>query len=1174
MQKRVLLKIITMSRHAFIGLIVQMTFFGMALAVSGSQGQSNQQNKFRKVADIQVAIQAQKTTLKDAFQLLNHETGLGFVYLESNIPTQKKVELTDAGNLEDILLSISRQVNVSFVRVNKNIMVNKSRNDDEMITEKFIIQSKAVSGKVSDAETGEPIAGVNVVVPGSSIGTITNAGGDYSVEIPEETNELNFSFVGYQTKTVAINDQSVINVQLSIDVTSLNEIVVVGYGTQRKVNLTGAVDQVTAERIESRPVANLSQSLQGLVPNLNITFTDGTPGSGANFNIRGITSINGGEPLILVDGVPSDPDVLNLLNPNDVESVSVLKDAASAAIYGARGAYGVILINTKNPRDQKPRISYNGNIAFNTPTILPEAVTDPLLGMQMIGDAREAWDGAAFAYFSQEEFDYAKQRSEDLSLPPVKTVSRPDGDYYIYAGNTDWIEEMYNFNQPMHQHNISLSGGTGNVSYFLSGGYLNQEGFYRYDADQFERYNFRGKVDLKVNDWLSLNNNLMFNRGVSDFPALWGNSVDLFRYIAILGRPLWPAQNPDDTWTFGGRQLAHLKEGGRSIKNENFLQNTIGLNMTFFNNKLNVIAKYTYQNDGFRQNERFKRLPYHHPNNPVGTESFFGANRIHETTTDNYYQVINAYADYTETFGRNKIKGMVGYNQELRQFNYNFMRRDDVVSDELNNIGLAVGDIQVDGEAYEWALRGVFFRLNYSFDNKYLFEINARYDGTSRFPSEERFGFFPSASAGWRISEEPFFTGLKNVVSEWKLRASYGSLGNQNLRNDYYPYIPTMNTFISPVIINNDQPLAVGAPGLISGNLTWETATTYDIGTDIAFLDNKINFTFDYYIRDTKNMLTKGQTLPAVLGTNEPLENAADLRTQGWEISLGFNEEVNLGGKPLTIDSRFIMSDYTAEITRFDNPNQFLGDFYEGQQFGEIWGFETLGFFQSEDEIENHADQTELMRRPAEIKPGDLKFADLNNDGKISYGENTVGDPGDRFVIGNSEPRYSYGFNTSLRWNNFDFSFFFQGIGQRDYYPGREASYFWSVYNRPYNTPLQHIVDNHWTPDNRDAYFPRLKGYISLASGKELDARQTRYLQDASYFRLKNLTFGYTLPSTLTDNLGLAKVRVYFSGENLWETTGLIMPVDPESLYTSHRWGDGSTYPFSRSYSFGLDFSF
>jgi TonB-linked SusC/RagA family outer membrane protein len=1030
-----------------------------------------------------------------------------------------------------------------------------------------MVMEEVISGKITDEETGEPLPGATVLVKGTNIGTVTDTEGSFRLEIPEGAESLLVSFVGYIEQEVVLAGQTEFQIEMVSGGSELDEVIVIGYGTQKKVNSTGAVSQVQGESIESRPITNVGQALQGLVPNLNITFNDGTPGGGANFNIRGITSINGGEPLILIDGVPGDP---TLINPRDIESVSVLKDAASSAIYGARGAYGVILINTKNPENQVPKVTYNGNIAFSKPTILPEVVTDPYVSMKLMNDARVGWDGNN--PFSQENLDYAQQRSQNLSLPETKIIETSGGDRYLYAGNTDWIDEMYEDIQPMHQHNLAISGGSDNISYFISGGYLNQQGVFKYDADQFERYNFRAKVDAKITDWLSVNNNLMYNRGETDFPSFWGNSVDIWRYIAVLGRPEYPLKNPDGTWSSGGRFIGFLKEGGRSVKEENLLQNTIGADLSLLNDKLRVIGKYTFQTDGYRQNTRIK--PLSNVSTIPGSTFDWGANRVEETNTDNFYHVINAYAEYEEVVDKHAFKGMIGYNQELRRFNRNYVQREDLVSDELNAIGLAVGDTQLSSDAYEWAIRGVFFRFNYSFDDKYLLEINGRFDGTSRFPQEERFGFFPSASAGWRISEEAFFEPLKKGVSEWKIRASYGSLGNQNLVGNYYPYIPTMATFTSPVIINDAKPLAISAPGLISPSLTWETATTYDIGTDIGFLQNQLNLTVDYYIRETSNMLTKSMTLPAVLGTGEPLENAADLRTKGWELSLNYDDELQVMGKEMSFNVGVVFSDYTAEITRFDNPNNFLGDFYEGQRFGEIWGFNTLGFFQSESEIESHADQSVLMRQPDKIAPGDLKFEDRNGDGVIDYGENTLENPGDRFVIGNSEPRYSYGVTANVNWNNFSFSAFFQGIGQRDFYPRRETSYFWSVYNRWYNTPFENIVDNYWTPENPDAYFPRLKAYIALSNDRELDAEQTRYLQDASYMRLKNLTIGYTIPREVTRKIGFENVRFYFSGENLWETTDLKVPVDPEALTRSHVWGDGSTYPFTRSYSFGLDVTF
>lgn len=1024
-------------------------------------------------------------------------------------------------------------------------------------------QEKVVSGTVVD-QNDEALPGVSVIIIGTSVGTVTNTDGYYSLNV-EPADTLYFLFIGFQEETALVGDRSIIDVRLNESVTNLDEVVVVGYGTQKKVNLTGAVDEVSSKAIENRPITNVAQALQGKVANLNITFGDGTPGGGANYNIRGTTSINGGGSLILIDGVAGDP---RLINTNDIQSVSVLKDAASAAIYGARGAFGVILITTKTGGKKKTTINYSNNFSVSTPTIIPEAVTDTYTSMKMVHDAYNAYDGSN--YFTPEQLGYAQQRSEDPSLPAVRTVETSSGEEYEYYGNTDWFNEMYEEYTPMMQQNLSIAGGKDNISYYLSGGYLSQNGVFKYDADKFERINFRAKIDAKVNNWLSFNNNLMYNKGISDFPAFWGhNSVDIWRYVAVLGQGHQVPKNPNGSWTFAGFPLAFLQEGGRSLKKENLLQNTIGMKMSFLDDDWRVYGNYTYQNDGLSQNNLYKRLSY---SRSPDVFSEIGDDRVEDVTTDNYYQVINLYTEYEKNLGKHYVKGLVGYNQELRRYNMVRVSRFDLLS-ELSSLALATGDTRTDANSYEWALRGVFFRMNYSFDDKYLVEVNGRYDGTSRFPTEDRFGFFPSFSAAWRISEENFFQGVKPVINELKLRGSYGTLGNQSLTNNY-PYIASMSSYISPVIINGEHPIAIGDPGLVSPNLTWEKATTLDFGVDMGLLENRLNLTFDWYTRETKDMLTKGKTLPSVLGTAEPEENAADLVTEGWELSLNWDNSTELLGKPFAYNLGVLLSDYRTQITRYDNPNNFLGDYYEGQQFGEIWGFKTAGFFGSDAEVEQHADQTEVVRWVDRQHAGDLKFTDLNGDGKVTYGENTVDDPGDRVIIGNSTPRYSFGFNGGFNWGNLSLSLFVQGVGKRDYYPGPEEAYLWSVYNRPYNTPLKHLVDNTWTPENPDAYFPRLKGYIALAGNRGLSAPQTRYLQDASYIRLKNLTIGYNLPQNLLGRIGIDQFRIYVSGENLLESTGLVMPVDPEALYQSHGFGDGQTYPFARTYSVGLNISF
>ncbi|MEN7550687.1 SusC/RagA family TonB-linked outer membrane protein [Rapidithrix thailandica] len=470
-----------------------------------------------------------------------------------------------------------------------------------------------------------------------------------------------------------------------------------------------------------------------------------------------------------------------------------------------------------------------------------------------------------------------------------------------------------------------------------------------------------------------------------------------------------------------------------------------------------------------------------------------------------------------------------------------------------------------------WAIRGVFYRFNYILNDRYIFETNGRYDGTSRFPTEDRFDFFPSASLAWVVSEESFFKPLKKVVSYMKFRGSAGTLGNQNLGEDnysqVYPYISTMGLSAQSTLLNGAWVPAVYAPNLVSASLTWEKATTYNFGVDLGLLNDKLNATFDLYRRNTVDMLTKGKTLPAVLGTSVPKENAADLETNGWELTLNWKDQMNVAGKPFHYGVKFILYDSRTYITKFDNPTNYLDDHYEGMEWGDIWGLKTLGFFQSEQEIEAHADQSKVASYPGSrpIEPGDLKFEDTNGDGIVDWGNWTLENPGDYRIIGNSQDRLGYSIDLNAEWNGFDLRAFFQGIGKKDFYPGPGHHYFWGIYAQPWSNLLAHNLD-HWTPESPNAYFPRPKSY-SAEIGKELGIPQSKYLQNAAYLRLKNLTLGYSLPKSLISKIGLDKVRLYVSGENLLEFTKLNEYLDPEGL-------GGTVYPFQRTYSFGLNVIF
>ena len=546
--------------------------------------------------------------------------------------------------------------------------------------------------------------------------------------------------------------------------------------------------------------------------------------------------------------------------------------------------------------------------------------------------------------------------------------------------------------------------------------------------------------------------------------------------------------------------------------------------------------------------------------------------------------VFNTYASYNRDFGKHALSATAGVNYENKTHQRLFASRKNLVSTTLNDLNLGTGDMLVGGGAYDYALLGAFFRLNYDFGNRYLLEVNGRYDGTSRFKQGMRFGFFPSASAGWRLSEEAFFAGLKSVVDNMKVRASYGSLGNQAVNKtspNYYPYISTMPMSLSNWLIDGQKTQNVSVPNSIIESLTWEKATTVNAGLDLGFLNNRLNFSADAYVRNTTDMLVPGQTLPAVFGASSPQQNAGDLQTKGYEIILSWRDKTSLAGKPLNYGLSFVLGDAVSEITRYDNPNKLLSNHYEGKKWGEIWGYKIDGYFKTDEEaaawkIDQRLVNTQIQSAPGEwgrLRAGDMKFIDLNGDGIISPGKNTADDPGDMVIIGNSEPRYNYGLNLNGSWNGFDLSVFMQGIGRREWYPNNNADKFWGPYSRPYYSFIPaDFNDLIWSEDNPDAYFPNLRGYTALNTGGCLRNPNDRYLQNIGYLRLKNLVVGYSLPENLTNKLKIRKCRFYLSAENFLTWTSFETDyIDPEQPVAD---SNGRSYPLSKTLSIGLDITF
>jgi TonB-linked SusC/RagA family outer membrane protein len=1032
------------------------------------------------------------------------------------------------------------------------------------------VTAQTVSGKVTDP-FGESMVGVGVQVKGTTTGTSTDASGNYRLTVNNRDAVLVFTFIGFLPEEIRVGNQTAINVVLNEDQKTLAEVVVVGYGTQEKVNLTGSVGTATSERLESRPIANVGEGLQGVIPNLNINVRNGDPSQSPQFNIRGYESINGGSPLILVDNVPMD---INRINPNDIKSVSVLKDAAAAAVYGARAAFGVILIETKTGTPGKIQVNLNTQVSMARPIFNMDPITDPYEFVQARNLANIRTNGAPT--FDDDYVAGTKRYSENPTTQNAWGVY--EGDLRFYGFNNYQDQIMRDF-APTQQYDLSISGGSEKSTYYLSLGHLSKDGYIKTNNEQFKRYNLMMKADFKITKWLEFNEKVIFNQQNSDKPHFYNWDVNVNSLARV--SPIMPIQFPDLPFYqtqgdreqyepligkyFGGTNwFPYLEDGGRTTFTNNDIWLTQGLTLTPAEG-LKIIASYSH--NAFSREFKDVRSKIEIVSNDLTdpspiTNGFSGDDWVNNESRMNRYNVLNIYGEYKFPTlpAKHDLNLVGGFNQEEGNFRFIGARARQLISPLVPNIGATVGNQETFGSEEDFSLRGAFYRLNYIFDDRYLVEFNGRYDGSSRFPQESRFGFFPSVSAGWRISEESF---MQNVswINNLKVRASYGQLGNQIIRNGnnevYYPSIATLGAGYSPYQFGSGLIPFVSAPGLVSPSLTWESVISQNIGLDVSLWNNKLDASFDVYTRDTKNMLMN-VLYPDILGTDAPKENAADLRTRGWEASITWRDRVS---KDFSYDVTLALSDAIATITKFENPTGAINNtFRVGQQLGEIWGYETAGIFQSDDEVAAAPNQSRIGNN---WRAGDIQYADLNGDGIISPGSNTVDDPGDRRVIGNRSPRYSFGIDNNFRYKNFSLNVFFQGIGQADHWPS-SGNWTWFF---PFNAGHveRYFLTDTWSEDNRDAYFPA--AHISTNDKKNLQ-EQTRYLQNAAYIRLKNLRFGYDMPTEIMNRIGMQRAQIFIAGMNLWEYSPIRKPLDPEAIQ-----GEAIEYPMQRIFTLGVNLS-
>jgi TonB-linked SusC/RagA family outer membrane protein len=1072
-------------------------------------------------------------------------------------------------------------------------------------------QNTAIQGTVIDSTTGKTLPGVNILVKGTSSGTATDVNGHYSLQVKSLQDTLRFSFIGYQTKTIPIDGRTKIDIQLTPATLQGKQLVVVGYGKSEKQNLVGSVSSVDVKDVNTQPGADIARKLKGSMPGVRIQASSGgDPSKTPNIDIRGFNSINGGSPLILVDGIEA--DLVNV-NPNNVKSVSVLKGAEASAIYGARGAFGVVLITTKEGRSGDFHVDYSNNISFSTNTTRTDFVTNPYTYAKWVDGGIGAYKSTCYICYDEQDYEIAKKVGNGELEPFYEKQS--DGSYKFYE-NVDWYHLLLRQWRPSRMHNISVSGGSDKINGYISGRFYKRKKIQNLQNTWMRRYNLKVALNIKPFDWLKVTGVSKFSRRYNEEYAGtkngWGGTFGVSKwrdsfpnYPAIIdGVGVSIGRNRHQGYV--GRMGSLLEKAAHRQWEYNVRTNTLKADLTPLKG-LEIKANYSHRTNRTDRTYRYHPFSYLE-GNKLELVTGMGLNRLDEWRWKTNYNAVNIFGTYKRSVANNNnFKLMLGFNQEQLSRNRIGARIENLLTNEKSSLSLGTDMLDMTGSTLDWALRGYFGRFDYNYKEKYLLEVNARYDGSSRFPAGTRWGFFPSVGAGWQISNEKFWSSsLKNIVSSLKLRGSYGWLGNQTVPVNTFRQLLGLGR--TTWLASGDKPLVrARIPAPLPAHISWEKVNSADIGLDIGFLQDKVTATFDVYQRTTSDMYLPGKPLPAVFGASEPRRNYAAMRNRGFELSIGYKDQFNIFGSALSFNIKANVSNNKAVITKFDNPQGLLSTFRDGEEIGEIWGYHIQGQFKTDKQAaefqKKYSGDGELVTNLNHVyrgiitidnnnswnhlKAGDPIFADLNGDGRIDNGNNTVKDHGDLKRIGNSMPRFPFGFSVSANWKNVDVSILGQGIAKQDWFPS--GPLYWATFHRPYVSFIRKdILNKVFDPDHPNdpnRIFPqRQRAYASLSSGRPLYVYNDKYLLNVGYLRLKNVTIGYTLPETLTSKIHIRKLRIFISGQNLATMSfgGLTKYIDPEVVGSHQNLSNPSgvsgrspenteLYPMNKTYSVGID---
>jgi TonB-linked SusC/RagA family outer membrane protein len=1084
-------------------------------------------------------LNLKNTTVEEVISKIEGMTDFYFLYNKKIIDVERKVTMNvEKKQITEVLDLLFADSGVSYTIVGRQIVLSGSNS--------VVQQQKTVKGKVTDS-SGASLPGVTVMVKGTTNGTVTGADGSYMLTNLSPDAILVFSFVGMKAQEIDIAGKSSINVVLQEEAIGIEEVVAIGYGTQKKVNLTGAVAAIKGDELVNRAVTGTVDALQGVMPGVVITRSNGSPGQeDYRIQIRGVTSTTSTVLLTLIDGIEGD---IQDVRPEDIESISVLKDAASAAIYGAKAAGGVILITTKSGKSGRISVEFNSYYTMAKLGRTPDRISSYQAGL--LRNEAEINAGKS-APLSQE--DLAKLADPNFLWEP--DPANPN--VYRYWGDYDYEKLVLKDFTPMQSHNVAISGGTEKTTFRLSGTYFSNDGSIKIGPDNNTKYSVRLNLNTQINNYLELSNVVAYSNDQIKKPRQDNLAGDYGLFAYVFTYPgLTPLRDPHGHHATGVRVNSfdgRIKfyqfdgEGGFMSWNKNNFRasSTLTIKNLVKNLQFRVVG-------GIDAN--FDEI-FHHTKNienynidETVSGNLISANmrRAQENSAFKEFQFL---ADYNFQIGKHDVSLFAGYSYQDYHF-YSFEAYvPGLINENLPSFDWAVKtNMTLTDNAASSRYQSVFGRLKYTYDNRYLFETNLRYDGSSTLVPDDRYHLFPSLSAAWRVSEEDWFN--ISSISELKIRGSFGQLGNSSSRG-YYDYIPLLTREEVLLLGSGQRAQYIYQSRLASKNLTWETIETSNIGLEISLFNNKLTFEGDYYVKRNKNMMA-AVSYPSVLGIGVGNQNVGELKTWGWEANLGWKES----RKEITYWINANIGDSENELVKYHGATVIAPGtrgLLEGYPVNSIFGYKTDGLFQTQQEVEDHVFQD------SKTGPGDVKYVNLNDDEVISAGRQTEEDHGDLVYLGNNNPRYTFGIQGGFNWKGLDFSMFFQGVGRRVFMLKQQ---FIMPYSSGEFGPQKHNLD-YWRDDNRDAFWPRL-----MVGGTHNFIPSDKWIQDAAYIRLKDIQIGYTIPDRLLSGIGIQKLRIYAAGHDIWESTKVLGFIDPETPNQATY-----QYPFRRSYTVGLNLNF